>query len=119
MSLCAKVGGKGLFVTEVEAALLDGRADLAVHSMKDLPGGRRQRACRRTQRSRWKRCSRPSRRASSRSRRATATTNWKALSVKAHAPTAPEPRPSAALVALEADCTVPLAAHAVVEGTRR
>ncbi len=33
----AKVGGKGLFVTEVEAALLDGRADLAVHSMKDVP----------------------------------------------------------------------------------
>lgn len=33
----AKSGGKGLFVTEVEAALLDGRADLAVHSMKDVP----------------------------------------------------------------------------------
>jgi hydroxymethylbilane synthase len=33
----AKVGGKGLFVTEVEAALTDGRADIAVHSMKDVP----------------------------------------------------------------------------------
>ncbi|MBK8171843.1 MAG: hydroxymethylbilane synthase [Sandaracinaceae bacterium] len=33
----AKFGGKGLFVSEVEAALADGRADFAVHSMKDLP----------------------------------------------------------------------------------
>jgi hydroxymethylbilane synthase len=33
----AKVGGKGLFVSEVEAALTDGRAELAVHSMKDVP----------------------------------------------------------------------------------
>jgi hydroxymethylbilane synthase len=33
----AKVGGKGLFVKELEAALLDRRADLAVHSMKDVP----------------------------------------------------------------------------------
>jgi hydroxymethylbilane synthase len=32
-----KVGGKGLFVKELETALADGRAQLAVHSMKDLP----------------------------------------------------------------------------------
>lgn len=32
----ATVGGKGLFIKELEEALLDGRADLAVHSMKDL-----------------------------------------------------------------------------------
>jgi hydroxymethylbilane synthase len=31
------VGGKGLFTAELEAALLDGRIDIAVHSMKDLP----------------------------------------------------------------------------------
>jgi hydroxymethylbilane synthase len=31
------VGGKGLFIKELEAAMLDGRAELAVHSMKDVP----------------------------------------------------------------------------------
>lgn len=32
-----KIGGKGLFVRELDAALLDGRVDLTVHSFKDLP----------------------------------------------------------------------------------
>ena len=34
----AKVGGKGLFVKELEQGMLDGIADIAVHSMKDVPG---------------------------------------------------------------------------------
>lgn len=33
----SKIGGKGLFIKELEIGMLDGRADIAVHSMKDLP----------------------------------------------------------------------------------
>ena len=32
-----EIGGKGLFIKELEVAMLEGRADLAVHSVKDLP----------------------------------------------------------------------------------
>src|SRR5690606_18407691 len=32
-----EIGGKGLFIKELEVALLEGRADLAVHSLKDVP----------------------------------------------------------------------------------
>jgi hydroxymethylbilane synthase len=34
----AEIGGKGLFIKELEVAIAEGRADIAVHSMKDVPG---------------------------------------------------------------------------------
>jgi hydroxymethylbilane synthase len=33
----SKIGGKGLFIKELEQGMMDGRADIAVHSMKDIP----------------------------------------------------------------------------------
>ena len=33
----SQIGGKGLFIKELEVAMLEGRADIAVHSMKDVP----------------------------------------------------------------------------------
>ena len=33
----SEIGGKGLFIKELETAMRDGRADVAVHSMKDVP----------------------------------------------------------------------------------
>ncbi len=35
----AEIGGKGLFLKELERAILDGQADIAVHSLKDVPAG--------------------------------------------------------------------------------
>lgn len=45
MSRSIKIGGKGLFVKELEQAMTEGRADLAVHSMKDVPMVLPQRFC--------------------------------------------------------------------------
>ncbi len=41
----AEVGGKGLFLKELEQAMLDGQADIAVHSMKDIPAEMDRRLC--------------------------------------------------------------------------